>query len=333
MWSKYVGALLLGACSLASASESVSGTFTTSKACDAFTSFSKRKNPDGRQVAAGTAYALLEVNRRERFDWVRVAVADKAGQVQPRWVFASCGTVSGVKFTSGGASASKPPVENPCQTPNKHDGFTLAATWLPGFCGYKAGANADSLAECVALANGDIKATHLTLRGLWPVKKQCGPSYGWCGTPATQLKPETVDALLPWMPALQQGSSAAAYEWKKRGSCQTALGADDYFLKGAAAVQALNGSKLGALVLKSVGKTVSKADLVAAVNADVPNAGNSVAFLCKSNSLYEIRVSLPVEFKTDAGLSGLVGGKPQPVRHLLDVCPDQGIFIAVAAGQ
>lgn len=332
MQSRYVGALLLGACSLAGASESVSGSFTASKACDAFVSFSKRSNPDGLQVAAGGTYALLETNRRERFDWVRVAVTDRAGQVQPRWVSTHCGTVAGLKFPITGASTSRRPVENICQTPNQYDGFTLVATWMPGFCGYKAGSNADSIPECVALADGEIQPANLTLRGLWPTRNQCGLSYSHCGTSAPKLGADTVQALLPWMPSVQYTTAAVAKAWKKHGSCQTALGADDYFLKSAAAVRALNGSKLGELILRSAGRTVSKADLVAAVRADVPGAASSVAFYCKANALYEIRVGLPIDFRTEAGLAGLVGGNPRPVRQEPYSCPEQGILIA-AGGQ
>jgi ribonuclease T2 len=315
----------------ASAAESVTGEFTASQSCDAYQSFTKKTNPGALKTAAGTIYQVQEVNRREQYSWVRVVMGAGA-PVNLRWVSAECGQVADLKFTQPASRVSKAPVGHVCQTADQYDNYVLASTWQPGFCGFKAGNKADSKPECAALASGSLKAANLTLHGLWPNKKECGINYGHCGSEPLKLKPETVEAIAPWMPNFLYGDSFGAYEWKKHGTCQ-ALDADGYFLKAVAAVKALNASRLGTLITQSVGKQVSKAELLNAIKADDPKAVNSVAFLCSGSSLYEIRVNLPVNFTTDAGLSGLVGANPLPLGSQGEACPNEGILIAVSGKQ
>lgn len=325
---RYFAAFLLVACTGAHASESASGTFTADKVCEAYTSFSKKTDPDGLKTTVGGAYPIFEVNRPGEYSWVRVLV-NEGPQPGPRWISADCGAVSDFKVKTAVAPIARPPVPNICQTPDLYDSFVLASTWQAGFCNFKVAGKVDSKPECVALATGELKPSNLTLHGLWPNKKECGINYGHCGGQPLDLKPQTRKEIETWMPNFIFSTSFGSYEWNKHGTCQTALDDDAYFLKAVSAVKALNGSKLGALVLASMGKKLSKADLVNAIKADDPKAVGSVAFLCSKDSLYEIRVNLPVDFKTDAGLSGLVGSNPQPLGNQEDVCPDEGIHIAI----
>lgn len=336
MQTRYVAAAIFTAAmatvSFGAHAERATGEFSAAKACDAYASFTRQTNPDNLKTAPGTVYPVLEVNRRDAYAWVRVIVGS-GEQASPRWVSAECGKVANLQVAQVGAAVGKPPVANMCQTPDKYDSYMLAATWQPGFCNFKIPDRADSKPECVALATGTLKSTNLTLHGLWPNRKECGTNYGHCSAEPLKLKPETVKAIEPWMPNFMFGTSFGAYEWQKHGTCQTALNADGYFLKAVAAIKALNGSRLGDLITQSVGKKVSKADLMNAIKADDSKAVDSVALLCSKGSLYEIRVSLPADFRTDAGLSGLVGANPQPVGNQGEVCPDEGINIAESGQQ
>lgn len=217
-------------------------------------------------------------------------------------------------------------VPKACQTADRHDSFVLAVSWQPGFCEYKAGSAAQDKPECVAMAQGDLVVHNLTLHGLWPNRKSCGTQYGNCRSTPLKLSAATIERVRPWMPNFYYGTEFGSYEWKKHGSCQTALDDDAYFRKAVAAVELLNDSEVGRTVRRSVGRSFQRQDLIAAFESIQPQAGNSVTLLCSGRQLYEMRVKLPRDFRVDKGLKGLIGKRPQPMgqRH---ECPDGPIEV------
>ncbi|MFM2055973.1 MAG: hypothetical protein RLY71_358 [Pseudomonadota bacterium] len=306
------------------ASELATGVFTASTACDAYSSFGKKTNPGAVKVEVGKAYQITELNQIN-YEWLHVTVPN-VPQPSARWVAASCGTVTDLKTSSGALAAPAIPLATLCKTPDLYDSHVLAVTWQPGFCEYKVAADTTK-PECAALSQGTLKSTNLTLHGLWPNKKECGINYGYCSDVPLNLAPETIARISLWMPNFLYSTDFGSYEWKKHGTCQTALDDDGYFLKAVAAIEAVNASALGNFILQSVGQKVSKADLVNAVRTDNPAAVGSVAFLCSGSNLYEIRISLGQQFTTDAGLAGLVGSTPQAIPSQGEECPDLDINI------
>jgi ribonuclease T2 len=194
-----------------------------------------------------------------------------------------------------------------CRTPDLHDSYVLAITWQPGFCEHVAGG--DRKPECEWMARGRLRVDHLTLHGLWPNRRACGGGYGQCGGRPLNLHRETVAYIKPWMPNFYVETDFGAYEWQKHGTCQTAMDDDTYFRRAVDAVATVDRSPAGQYLRAHIGGTISKRAFLAAVNEAAGNtrASNSVVLLCRGRYLYEIRVTLPREFKEGATLAELLG--------------------------
>lgn len=212
-----------------------------------------------------------------------------------------------------------------CPTaPNQHDSYVLAITWQPGFCEYTP--KTSSKPECQAMKTGKLVVANLSLHGLWPNNKACGKSYGNCGNSSIDLSEETLKFIQPWMPNFYFGKDFGDYEWKKHGTCQS-LDDDSYFRKAVTAVQTVNNSDVGALIIKNIGKTISRKTLIDTINKIHPDAANKFTLLCSGKNLQEIRIKLPIDFKASPTLVGLIGTKPVSKDSDSKECKGDAIYI------
>ncbi len=305
------------------------GQFTASQECPAFQSMVKGTNPGNVQTAPGSRYPVLEQMQRQGQDWVRIAMP----QAQPaeRWVQASCGSTQEGQGSAPAAAArnAAPASGNPCRTPDLYDSWVLALSWQPGFCEHKGGARKP---ECQALDAGRLQAAHLSIHGLWPNRRQCGIDYADCGNARLDLTPATRKALQPWMPNLQfePNGGLARHEWSKHGTCQTRWDDDGYFQAAVAATRLIDDSALGLYIRANIGGEVSRRELQAKLAQEYPAAAGSLSLLCSGSHLYEIRLGLPREFRTDMGLGGLFGNQPPKMRPARDEC--RGERLRIEAG-
>lgn len=283
------------------ASESARGTFTATRSCEAFSSFAKRSNPGGAQVAAGTAYTVREINKVD-YDWVRVEVP--GAQPPLRWVQRECGTPALEE-----RQADRPPegaAGEVCSVANKQDSYVLAITWQPGFCEHVK--YNGKKPECDAMNSGALAARNLSLHGLWPNRKECGTRYGSCSGETFALSKDTIEKIAPWMPNFFYERTFGAYEWNKHGKCQS-LSPDAYFIKAVSAVRVVNDSEVGKIVLGNVGKSFRVSEFFDRVKTRYGDkVASSITLVCTQRKyLQEIRVSLPLEFSTDRDLPQMVG--------------------------
>lgn len=297
------------------ASESASGTFTATQSCEAFSSFAKQNNPGARKIVPGTEYTVREINKVD-YDWVRVDVP--GAQPSLRWVRKECGTPELsqqlIKQSSEAKRGRDKASGSTCSTANKQDSYVLAITWQPGFCEHVK--YNGKKPECDAMNGGTLQAKNLNLHGLWPNKKECGTNYGSCQGEQFSLKQETIDKVAPWMPNFFYERTFGAYEWNKHGKCQ-ALPPDQYFLKAVAAVQVVNDSEVGKIVLGSVGGSFRVNDFFSRVKERYGDqVASSISLICTQRKyLQEIRVSLPLDFVTDKELPQMVAkAAPAPAR-------------------
>lgn len=305
--------------------EPASGTFVAEKSCDLFSSFRKSRNPDGLKTTPATRYSVREINAPDNYEWLRVEVP--GAEPALRWVARDCGTASLTGASQAPAVSAAPgknlpspprPAPGPaepratgggqCSTPNQHDSYVLAMTWQPGFCEHFAYKGRKP--ECDALNSGRIKVSNLTLHGLWPNRQACGTNYGNCGGAPLRLSPATVKDIAPWMPNFFYEESFGRYEWEKHGSCQ-ALDADNYFRTAVQAVKVVNDSAAGQLIVGNSGGKFRVKDFFATLQSQY---GSEVAaaftLVCTQQKyLQEIRVELPLDFRLDQGLKGLVQGR------------------------
>lgn len=322
---------VLGACLMtllpalqlpALASETVSGSFTAGKACEAFASFAKGTNPGAVQVKPGSTYEVREINKPGNYERLRVEVPGASPPL--RWVARDCGTASlggkpaqapSAPSAASAAGGQDGPQDSPggkrelCSTANQQDSYLLAMSWQPGFCEHTP--RTSGKPECAAMDKGSLVVSNLTLHGLWPNKKACGTSYGNCDGKPFALKKETVAQIAPWMPNFYFENSFGKYEWNKHGSCQS-LDPDAYFTKAIAAVQLVNSSAIGEQILKNIGGSFNADKFFATLRSQYGEAAASrVMLVCAGQSyLQEIRVQLPLDFNVDKGLAGLVGATP-----------------------
>ena len=290
-----------------SASESANGSFTATKSCEAFSSFAKQSNPGAQKIVPGTEYTVREINKVD-YDWIRVEVPGATPAL--RWVRKECGTPElsdkPSKAQRGRESAAAAASGASCNVANKQDSYLLAITWQPGFCEHVK--YNGKKPECDAMNGGKLEAKNLNLHGLWPNRKECGTNYGSCQGEQFSLKQETIDKIAPWMPNFFYERTFGAYEWNKHGKCQ-ALSPDDYFIKAVSAVKVVNDSEVGKIVLGSVGKSFRVNDFFERVKASYgAQVADSITLICTQRKyLQEIRVTLPLEFRTDGELKQMVG--------------------------
>ena len=280
------------------------------RACDAYTSKNKGRNPGPLRTNPGDTYEVVAVNKVP-YDWLRIEMPGHPESL--RWVSKECG-VADVKVGTGGSGGSdddeRPPdAPNGCRVADRQDSYVLAMTWQPGFCehfhysGHKP--------ECDALAGGSLVVTHLTLHGLWPNRKACGTRYESCGGPPLDLSPETISALSPWMPNLIYETAFASYEWTKHGTCQS-LPDDEYFLTAKRLLETIHHSEIGRFITARIGSEMKVKEFFDHITRHYGReVADRVTLLCSDKRyLLEIRINLPKQPKVDADLKKMLAGAP-----------------------
>ena len=284
------------------ASATATGTFTASRACDAYLSFRKGTNPGAVRVAPGLQYEVREVNDDAR-NWLRVEVP---GIQEPRWVAAECGVVQDLRVDAQGSTPSGGAGGGQCSVAGQQDSYVLAISWQPGFCEH---VKYDGVKpECDHMADGQLVVSNLTLHGLWPNRKACGTKYGNCGGADLSLTEGTVSYISPWMPNFFYETKFGKYEWEKHGTCSK-MDADTYFRRAVDSVRTVNDSSAGRYLTNNIGGTISKKTFYERLVADASSskAANSVTLLCSNKYLVEVRVRLPLDFRAGGTLSDLLG--------------------------
>jgi ribonuclease T2 len=176
--------------------------------------------------------------------------------------------------------------------------FVLAISWHPAFCEARS-----RLPECRGQRESDYEATNLTLHGLWPDDEYCGVSdrilaldeaNRWDELPRPELSDATWRDLRRVMPGT--ADNLHRHEWIVHGTCAGAS-AERYFKRSIALLEEINGSAVGELLAKSVGRQVSRNQIRAAFDAAFgAGAGRKVRLDCatdgKRTLLTELRINL-----------------------------------------
>lgn len=295
------------------ASTPVMGTFEASTSCPAYLSKNKKTNPDKLYTQTGQHYDLVEINKSNNPDWLRINMG--IGEHSLRWVSSSCGKAVYDK-PSGGCQ----------QSPGLADSHVLALSWQPAFCqtyGYEAGK-----AECLHLPANSWQASHLVLHGLWPNQNACGQNYGYCTTtpqshhcdyPPLSLRDDVAKELRVLMPSYAYGSCLERHEWNKHGSCQI-LSSDDYFTLAMRLTREAATSPFGMFLHDHVGQQVSRTEVQAKIRETFGNDSVRKVYLgCKNGLLVDIFIELPALIPATESLQTLVAKAPELNRY--DGCP------------
>jgi ribonuclease T2 len=290
------------------ASERASGQYTASRACDAYSSFAKGNNPGSVRTTPGAQYDVIEVNKAEAFEWIRVDM--EGAEPRERWVPAECGLVTLDDLLEKSKGKPKPKKDPFCRTANRHDSYVLAVTWQPGFCEHKQ--YSGKKPECDAMAAEELSIDNLTLHGLWPNRKECGTGYGNCkgdGVKPFDLAEDTVSRIAPWMPNFYYERTFGKYEWDKHGTCQP-LAPDAYFDTAVDAVKAVNDSEIGLFIRSRIGAQMPVAQFFDHVRQHYgAGVADNIQLVCTGKKyLQEIRLQLPKDFVAGADMARLVGG-------------------------
>lgn len=338
-WRKRLPSALLAASVLsalgpggARASVPLSGTLHAERDCEAFVSKKKKSNPDKARLEPGDAYVILEVNRPNRPDWVRVRVEDASPP--ERWVEASCGSQELSETPEGEA---QPETERPiepddpslCSTAGLQDSFKLALSWQPAFCESHRGKK-----ECAANYPAAYQsAGNFTLHGLWPNREACGINYGncehrrqqreFCDYPALGLNAEVSKQLSQVMPGT--ASCLERHEWFKHGTCQVDWDSSQYFEVAIDLVRQFNDSGINKFMAANMGKQVLVEDFLAQVDGALgEGARQRLQLTCAGGKLTDVFISLPAQIAPGSSLSELVRMAPPdfrskcPARFLVD---------------
>lgn len=281
------------------------GTFTASKACPAFKSIKKQKNPGNVMVEPGQTYDLRARNAEDASYYL---VEILTAQPPQRWVATECGTVKGTEVA-------QPPAVDPGTGPVKgaKPFFVLAVSWQPAFC-----ESYPDKSECRRLQPDSIAARQLSLHGLWPQPSRvayCGDNaadierdkvHRWYDLPAPELSPATRAALDAAMPGTQ--SVLERHEWIKHGTCYPGANAETYFKDALRVLDAVNGSPVREFLAANIGRKVTGADLRAKFDeAFGPGAGERVRLSCDTVGGRQLLVELTIGLKGDITAGTPVG--------------------------
>lgn len=210
-----------------------------------------------------------------------------------------------------------------CQVANKEDSYKLAVSWQPAFCETKQGRPKP---ECKIDDSTVYQASHFTLHGLWPNKRQCGTGYGFCGKDykqqvkpfcdyaAVSMKPETTEGLGKIMPSVSSGSCLERHEWYKHGTCQTNWDADGYFGTAVRLTKEFNDKGVAEFMTKNIGKTVKTADFLQVVESSFgKNASKRLYLGCDSRggNLIDVFINLPKQIPENVALADLIQQAPE----------------------
>ncbi|WNG36647.1 ribonuclease T [Archangium violaceum] len=304
------------------ASVPLRGTLHAERDCEAFVSKKKKSNPDKARLEPGDAYLILEVNRPQQPDWVRVRVED--ANPPERWVEASCGRQ---ELSETPAEEEQAETERPiepddpslCSTAGLQDSFKLALSWQPAFCESHRGKK-----ECAANFPAAYQsAGNFTLHGLWPNREACGINYGncehrrpqreFCDYPSPGVNAEVTKQLSQVMPGT--ASCLERHEWFKHGTCQVDWDPSQYFEVAIDLVRQFNDSGLNKFMAANMGKQVLVEDFLTQVDSALGEGTRQrLQLTCAGGKLTDVYISLPAHIQPGSSLSELIRTAPQDFR-------------------
>lgn len=288
----------------ARADEPMDGTFRAGRACEALVSIRKDTNPGQVITGPGLSYRLLARNQKKPTHY-RIEVPD--AEPSERWVKAECGKVIPPAPGEAPAPAAKPkPIDL---------SYVLALSWQPAFCETN-----QKRPECRWQTGQRHDASYLSLHGLWPqpsTKAYCdlpaavrgaGEGGRWKDIPDIALSLATRAELETVMPGTK--SLLERHEWTKHGSCYPA-DAETYFKDSIRLLKEVNASPVADLLLRSVGRRVTAADIRSAFDQGFgTGAGNRVRVICKDDGgrrlIAELTIGLKGDIPAGTGLSDLM---------------------------
>ncbi|MDD2467656.1 MAG: hypothetical protein PHI97_27050 [Desulfobulbus sp.] len=109
----------------------------------------------------------------------------------------------------------------------------------------------------------------------------------------------------PWIRNWYYASDFRTYEWRKHGTCQTAMDDDHYFRKAVDAVITFNNGTAGKYLVENSGGAISQKIFTEKFNQDAGDqrAADNLLLLCQGACLYEIRLVLAEKFETGKGVA------------------------------
>ncbi len=202
-----------------------------------------------------------------------------------------------------------------CSLPGRFDSHVLAISWQPAFCE----ANA-RVRECGTLHRHPFAARQFSLHGLWPNRRACGRSYGYCGAvgsrpsggfcqyPKVPLEPALQSRLEDAMPSAAVGSCLMRHEWWKHGTCWSD-DPDDYYATALDLLDQVNGSSFVVdFIAPNVGQEVTREALYRAFDAAFGSgAREHVELDCRDGNLLELKLSLPESIGRGSKLGTALG--------------------------
>jgi len=246
-----------------------------------------------------------------------------------------------------GLATAKPRVagNDSTQPPGQFDTYILAMSYQNDFC-----LTQPSSASCKP---GEMDG--MTLHGLWPDRNTdykntyqfCGYSESWvnkqkwCSAAIdvkSQMQPGELDSLGQIMPGVE--TCLYNHEWYAHGTC-SGLNVADYFQDATVlATRFHNLPQIQALIRSSAGQTLEKAQIIAALTADLGSqAEASFVVMCRNvggkSYFSQINVGLDrqklMEFPAAESFAPIKpypdkNGVPEPDQG---TCPDAGILISL----
>jgi ribonuclease T2 len=210
------------------------------------------------------------------------------------------------------------------------DAYTLALTWLPGFCADTT--HADSV-ECQMALKGKPR---LVLHGLWPGwdvngdgKRNGDDDFcvsgadnrtammaldtgNWLKLPPVKLSEASSSDLTAAMPGATAGLDR--HEWWKHGTC-SALEADEYFAIAIALLREVERGSLARLIVDQAGAAVERKKMLDAFERDFgPKSARALLLDCKDGALQEIRIRLKRAKVTEGLIAETLAIPAKPAR-------------------
>ncbi|MEL4421180.1 ribonuclease T [Shewanella algae] len=287
-----------------------SGELLIDKACPLFQSKNKGTNPGQLYSSPGQRLVIVERLGQDTPSWFRVKTS--AVQSPLRWIAADCGQLQ------AGALPTEPQTQNACNLADKYDSHLLALSWQNAFCESRG----SSKAECRSQSADRFDASHFSLHGLWPNKRSCGISYGYCGKvkhkpdnfcdyPAIELSEALSQRLGRVMPSHAYGSCLERHEWWKHGICRDES-AEAYFSLALRLTTEVNqATPLLNLLQQNIGAKIATASLRQAFQQSFgPESNHKLSLKCHQGMLTEIQLSLPAKID-NSNLKALLEQAPR----------------------
>ena len=287
------GLVLVAVQGTSRADEPMQGSFRAGRACDALVSIRKDTNPGRVITGPGISYRLLARNQKKPTHY-RIEVP--GAEPPERWVKAECG-----KVIPHAVAEAPPPAAPP---PRQAQSYVLALSWQPAFCETN-----QKKPECRWQTGRRHDASYLSLHGLWPQPsttaycnlpaevRAASEGGRWKDIPDIDLRLSTRAELETMMPGTM--SFLERHEWAKHGSCYPA-DAEAYFADSLRLLKAVNASPVADLLMRSVGRRVTTADIRAAFDQGFgKGAGDRVRVACKDDGSRRLIAELTIGLKGD----------------------------------